>query len=69
MLSTTGQLDFETDNFYNLTIKAQDGGVPPQSSFTYFEVHIEDINDCVPQFTESSYSHGNILENATSGKE
>ena len=61
-------MDYETTQFYNLTIKAQDAGNPNiQSAFTYFEIYIEDVNDCTPQFSQLNYRYINLPENSTIG--
>ena len=66
-IRTTSELDFETKAFYNLTIKAQDAGSPSLSSFTYFEVTIEDVNDCTPQFNQAEYGYSNLPEDTVTG--
>ncbi|XP_011407489.2 PREDICTED: protocadherin Fat 4-like [Amphimedon queenslandica] len=58
-------LDYEEEKFYNLTVRATDGG--GLSSTAYLEVHITDINDCTPQFDRNIYSINDILESASPG--
>ncbi|XP_057706812.1 protocadherin alpha-3-like isoform X9 [Corythoichthys intestinalis] len=52
-LIINGQLDRETQNSYNITIVAVDQGAPPMSSISVASVHISDINDNKPHFSES----------------
>ena len=58
-------LDYEDVKFYNITLRATDGG--GLFSTATLEVHITDINDCTPQFDRNIYSIDNIEESATPG--
>ncbi|XP_030067038.1 protocadherin Fat 2 [Microcaecilia unicolor] len=52
-LTLERELDFEKVNFYNLTVKASDGGQPlSRSSMCYVEVDVLDVNENLhpPQF-------------------
>ncbi|XP_006891197.1 PREDICTED: protocadherin gamma-C5-like isoform X2 [Elephantulus edwardii] len=54
-LKTSAALDRETVPEYNLSITAQDAGVPSLSAFTTVWVQVSDINDNPPQASQSSY--------------
>ncbi|XP_014600494.1 PREDICTED: fat-like cadherin-related tumor suppressor homolog isoform X3 [Polistes canadensis] len=58
------QLDWETQNFYNLTIGVTDG---VHTTLTQLLVTVIDINDHRPEFTESTY-HVDISENVPKGE-
>ncbi|XP_029918448.1 protocadherin alpha-3-like [Myripristis murdjan] len=45
-----GPLDREIASQYNITIKANDEGIPPLSTTKSVTVHISDVNDNAPQF-------------------
>ncbi|XP_064182038.1 protocadherin alpha-8-like isoform X6 [Anguilla rostrata] len=47
-----GPLDRETASEYNVTITATDGGTPPLSSTSVIIIHVSDVNDNAPRFTE-----------------
>ncbi|XP_051936007.1 protocadherin alpha-C2-like isoform X2 [Hippocampus zosterae] len=53
---TSAFLDRETVSFYNITIRAIDGGTPPLSSQLTFKVDVADINDNPPRFEQTSYT-------------
>lgn len=61
-------LDRETISLFNLTVKAEDCGVPKLHSIATVAVNILDINDNPPEFSMRQYSC-KILENATHGTE
>ncbi|XP_050016488.1 protocadherin-17 isoform X3 [Alexandromys fortis] len=52
---TDRQLDRETQDEYNVTIVARDGGSPPLNSTKSFAVKILDENDNPPRFTKGLY--------------
>lgn len=58
------KLDWETQNFYNLTIRVTDS---VDSAVTQLLVNVIDINDHRPEFTESVY-HVDISENVEKGE-
>ncbi|XP_063353842.1 protocadherin alpha-2-like isoform X8 [Pelmatolapia mariae] len=51
-LLVDGLLDRETTSVYNVTIAATDEGAPPLSSNKVITVHVSDVNDNAPKFTE-----------------
>ncbi|XP_056296025.1 protocadherin alpha-3-like [Pseudoliparis swirei] len=51
-LTVDGPLDRESVSQYNVTITAADEGTPPLSSTTVIPVHISDVNDNSPFFSE-----------------
>ncbi|XP_044218759.1 protocadherin alpha-5-like isoform X4 [Thunnus albacares] len=51
-LVVNGPLDRETKAQYNVTIVATDGGTPPLSSTSIVTVHVSDVNDNPPRFSE-----------------
>ncbi|KFO19359.1 Protocadherin gamma-A3 [Fukomys damarensis] len=55
-LVTAESLDREQVSEYNITLRATDGGNPPLSTETHITLHVTDINDNSPAFSESSYS-------------
>lgn len=58
------RLDWETQNFYNLTIGVTDG---VHTTLTQLLVTVIDINDHRPEFTENTY-HVDISENVEKGE-
>ncbi|XP_055249547.1 protocadherin-19 isoform X1 [Moschus berezovskii] len=61
-----GQLDREENDQYNLTIQANDCGVPMLQSAKSFTVHITDENDNYPKFSKPYYQVL-VQENNTPG--
>ncbi|XP_049897641.1 protocadherin alpha-2-like isoform X2 [Epinephelus moara] len=51
-LTVDGPLDRESISQYNVTITATDEGTPPLSSTSVIPVHISDVNDNAPLFSE-----------------
>ncbi|KAM3866654.1 protocadherin alpha-2-like [Diretmus argenteus] len=51
-----GPLDRETTNQFNVTITATDEGTPPLSSASVIQIHISDVNDNAPGFTEPLFN-------------
>ncbi|KAL3973010.1 imidazolonepropionase [Sarotherodon galilaeus] len=51
-LVVNGPLDRETTDEYNVTIIAIDEGAPPLSSTSIISVHVSDVNDNSPRFSE-----------------
>nr|XP_055033303.1 protocadherin alpha-8-like isoform X13 [Misgurnus anguillicaudatus] len=51
-LVVDGPLDRESAHKYNVTITATDEGTPPLSSTSVITVHVSDVNDNAPRFSE-----------------
>ncbi|XP_041709853.2 protocadherin alpha-3 isoform X18 [Coregonus clupeaformis] len=51
-LVVDGPLDRESASHYNVTIMATDEGTPPLSSTSVITVHVSDVNDNAPRFSE-----------------
>ncbi|XP_023845411.1 protocadherin alpha-3-like [Salvelinus sp. IW2-2015] len=51
-LVVDGHLDRESASRYNITITATDEGTPPLSSTSVITVHVSDVNDNAPHFSE-----------------
>ncbi|XP_028975077.2 protocadherin alpha-8 isoform X20 [Esox lucius] len=51
-LVVDGSLDRESVSQYNVTITATDEGTPPLSSTSVITVHVSDVNDNPPRFSE-----------------
>uniref|UniRef100_A0A8C3S0B0 FAT atypical cadherin 2 n=1 Tax=Chelydra serpentina TaxID=8475 RepID=A0A8C3S0B0_CHESE len=63
------ELDYETRNFYNLTIQVSDGGRPiSRSSFCHVSVDVLDVNENLhpPRFASFVFS-GGVQENSPEG--
>uniref|UniRef100_A0A3Q1FH58 Protocadherin-16 n=1 Tax=Acanthochromis polyacanthus TaxID=80966 RepID=A0A3Q1FH58_9TELE len=65
-LSILKPLDREEQDIFNLTIIAEDHGIPQHSSSQLLCVHVIDVNDEVPWFEESQYE-AQISENQPPG--
>ncbi|XP_055368213.1 protocadherin alpha-10-like [Betta splendens] len=66
-LVVDGPLDRETAPQYNISITATDEGSPPLSSTSVITVHVSDVNDNKPLFTENTVNVY-VKENAPVGK-
>ncbi|XP_070819434.1 protocadherin alpha-8-like [Chaetodon trifascialis] len=51
-LVVDGALDREITSSYNVTISATDEGTPPLSNITVITLHVSDVNDNSPHFSE-----------------
>ena len=51
VITTRGPIDRENQTFYDLVVKATDGGSPPKSSLSHVFVNIIDVNDNIPAFS------------------
>uniref|UniRef100_A0A8C9VBP1 Protocadherin-16 n=1 Tax=Scleropages formosus TaxID=113540 RepID=A0A8C9VBP1_SCLFO len=65
-LSILKPIDCEEQALYNLTIIAEDHGTPQHSTVQLLSVHVIDVNDEVPFFTENEYE-AQVLENQQPG--
>ncbi|XP_031654434.1 protocadherin alpha-4 isoform X9 [Oncorhynchus kisutch] len=52
-LVVDGPLDRESDSHYNVNIIATDDGTPPLFSTSVITVHVSDVNDNAPRFSEA----------------
>ncbi|XP_072251863.1 protocadherin alpha-8-like isoform X8 [Leuresthes tenuis] len=76
-LVVDGPLDRETAPQYNISITATDEGNPPLSSTSIIHVHVSDINDNKPNFTEDTINVfmkenspvGTVLKTVSAGDE
>ncbi|PWA28609.1 hypothetical protein CCH79_00021142, partial [Gambusia affinis] len=66
-LVVDGPLDREREPYYNICITATDEGRPPLSSTSVIIVHVSDVNDNKPHFTEDIINIF-IKENSATGK-
>nr|XP_018896045.1 PREDICTED: fat-like cadherin-related tumor suppressor homolog isoform X2 [Bemisia tabaci] len=55
LITLMKRLDRETQDLYNLTVKASDQGNPPLSNVTNIEIVVLDVNDNPPEFMQRSY--------------
>lgn len=62
LLTIQQSLDRETTPSYTLTIQVQDQGTPQRSAIKQISIHVLDVNDHAPQFSQPSYTV-NITEN------
>ncbi|XP_060751233.1 putative protocadherin beta-18 isoform X16 [Tachysurus vachellii] len=65
-LITTGMLDRELEEGYNITITATDGGSPSLSSSITIYLTVSDVNDNPPVFEQQSYT-AYVMENNKPG--
>nr|XP_036281174.1 protocadherin gamma-A9 isoform X2 [Pipistrellus kuhlii] len=63
---TSQILDREKISEYNITVTATDKGTPPLSTEIHITLHVADINDNPPSFSQTSYS-AYLLENNLRG--
>ncbi|KAF5890657.1 protocadherin-12-like isoform X1 [Clarias magur] len=66
IIVTSGSLDREQQMEYNITILAQDSGVPSLSCVRHLTVHVLDENDNAPVFSRTLYT-GVFSENNSPG--
>ncbi|XP_022625932.1 protocadherin alpha-8-like [Seriola dumerili] len=60
-------LDREEVSRYEITVKATDGGEPPLSTFKSLSIHISDVNDNIPKFSQNPLQFY-MSENNVAGK-
>ena len=65
-LSILKPIDREEQDLYNLTVIAEDHGMPQHSTTQVLSVQVIDVNDKVPWFEESQYE-AFVTENQPSG--
>ncbi|XP_041642272.1 protocadherin Fat 4 [Cheilinus undulatus] len=68
MLLAVGRLDRESQETYELIVKAADGGVPQRENVTTVRVSLLDVNDNTPEFSSSIYVSSILLKDAEEGK-
>lgn len=56
LLSIQTTLDRETTPSFTLTIQVRDQGTPQRSAIKLISIHVLDINDHAPLFSQSSYT-------------
>ncbi|CAG5873449.1 unnamed protein product [Menidia menidia] len=68
LLRLKKELDYETKQFYNLTVLAEDRGVPSLRSQTFAEVEVVDVNENLyaPYFPDFAM-RGSVKENSRAG--
>lgn len=66
MITILGNLDYEKEKSYFLTVRATDGGVPPLISVARVNISVVDVNDNAPIFRQVSYS-AKVYEDAKIG--
>ncbi|KAM3623277.1 uncharacterized protein V6R79_009482 [Siganus canaliculatus] len=67
LLFLAAALDFETQRFHRLTVRAVDHGRPPLSSTQTLTVEVVDVNDQFPVFSQSVYD-ASVAENRDPGE-
>ncbi|XP_064183981.1 protocadherin-8-like [Anguilla rostrata] len=66
MIVTTTTLDRERNPEYNLTVEAEDLGVPPFKTIKQYTIRVSDENDNAPLFSKSVYEVS-VIENNSPG--
>ncbi|XP_023781527.1 protocadherin-23 [Cyanistes caeruleus] len=67
LFTTEPVMQLKNISIIRLLIEATDGGSPPLSAVTSVEVHVEDVNNCAPRFTEVLYNLS-VSEDASAGE-
>ncbi|XP_063278126.1 protocadherin-23 [Prinia subflava] len=67
LFATEPVMQLKNISIIRLLIEATDGGSPPLSAVTSIEVHVEDVNNCAPRFTEVLYNLS-VSEDASVGE-
>lgn len=65
-LSILKALDREEQEVFNLTIVAEDHGIPPISTSQVLSVQVIDVNDEAPQFQRAEFE-AQVMENKGPG--
>ena len=72
LISRAGPLDSDTQNRYNLTISAIDGGSPARNDTIVVTVFVDDVNDEPPEFQPASkiisVNESSEMEGSDSGR-
>ncbi|XP_075712340.1 protocadherin gamma-C5-like isoform X3 [Rhinoderma darwinii] len=66
IIRTNGILDFESSNYYELTVRAKDKGIPQMEGSCLVQIAIEDVNDHLPEILLTSLL-GEIPEDTVVG--
>uniref|UniRef100_A0A672IG76 Protocadherin-16 n=1 Tax=Salarias fasciatus TaxID=181472 RepID=A0A672IG76_SALFA len=67
LLFLSAPLDYETQRFHRLTVRATDHGLPRLSSTQTLTVEVGDVNDRAPAFTQDQYN-ASVAENRDPGE-
>ncbi|XP_054459735.1 protocadherin-23 [Anoplopoma fimbria] len=67
LLFLSAPLDYETQRFHRLTVRAVDQGLPSLSSTQTLMVEVGDVNDQTPVFSQSVYN-ASVAENRDPGE-
>lgn len=67
LLFLSAPLDYETQRFHRLTVRAVDHGLPSLSSTQTLTVEVGDVNDQSPVFSQSVYN-ASVAENRDPGE-
>ncbi|XP_006796255.2 protocadherin-23 [Neolamprologus brichardi] len=67
LLLLTAPLDYETERFHRLTVRALDQGLPSLSSTQTLTVEVGDVNDQAPVFRQTIYT-ATVAENRDPGE-
>lgn len=67
LLFLAASLDYETQRFHRLTVRAVDQGLPSLSSTQTLTVEVGDVNDQSPVFSQSVYN-ASVAENRDPGE-
>lgn len=67
LLFLSAPLDYETQRFHRLTVRAVDHGLPSLSSTQTLTVEVVDVNDQSPVFSQSIYN-ASVAENRDPGE-
>ncbi|OCT87857.1 hypothetical protein XELAEV_18021559mg [Xenopus laevis] len=65
-ISVNGVIDFEEEDFYEISVRAKDKGNPELESRCLILIEVEDVNDNVPEITLTSLLNA-VPENAALG--
>ncbi|XP_065668247.1 protocadherin-16 [Hydra vulgaris] len=71
LIYTKNSLDYESVSLYNLTVVATDCGQKPLVSSFEYQIHVQDVNEYAPLFTNSKFIFnipGNLEVGETIGK-